>query len=72
MRRAPYGRVLTKYPVNEEFEKQLSGPFYFRQKEHGTVEEVLFPKATESPEAAAFKKGRCKITHNHAIRILYI
>lgn len=59
-----YGRVLTNYPVNEEFEEQLSGPFYFRQKEHGTVVDVLFPKAAESPEVAAFKKG--KIAHHLA------
>ena len=61
MRRAPYGRVLINYPVDEEFEEKLSRPFYFRQKEHGTVIEVLFPKETESPEAAAFKKGMCNI-----------
>ena len=57
LRRAPYGRLITSYPVNEDFEEQLSGPFYFRQKEHGTVVEVLFPKATEPPQIAAFKKG---------------
>ncbi len=64
MRRAPYGRVLTNYPVNEEFEEQLSKPFYFRQQEHGTVVEVLFLKATEAPEAAAFKKGMWNHTTN--------
>lgn len=52
--------MLTSYPVNEEFERQLSGPFYFRQKEHGPVVEVLFPKATESPQIAGFKKGKDK------------
>ena len=36
----------------------MSKPFYFRQKEHGTIVDVLFPKATESPEIAAFKKGK--------------
>ena len=53
-----YGRVLTNYPVNEEFEEQLSRPFYFRQRVHGNVVDVLFLKATESPEVAAFKKGK--------------
>ncbi len=53
-----YGRVFANYPVNDEFEEQLSKPFYFRQKEHGTIVDVLFPKATESPEVAAFKKGK--------------
>ncbi|KAJ7365984.1 hypothetical protein OS493_002726 [Desmophyllum pertusum] len=57
LRRVIHGRILTNYPVNEQFEEQLSRPFYFRQKEHGTVVEVLFPKAAESPEVAAFKKG---------------
>ena len=58
LRRAPYGRVLTNYPVNEKFEEQLSRPFYFRQREHGTVVDVLFQKTTESPDVAAFKKGK--------------
>lgn len=53
-----YGRVLKNHPVNEEFEEQLSKPFYFQQEEHGTVTEVLFPKDSESPEIAAFKKGK--------------
>lgn len=57
LRRVLYGRVLNNYPVNEEFEEQLSKPFYFRQKEHGPVMEVLFPKTKESPEIAAYKKG---------------
>ena len=61
LRRVIHGRIRTNYPVNEQFEEQLSRPFYFRQKEHGTVVEVLFPKAAESPEVAAFKKG--KIVH---------
>ncbi len=60
LRRVRYGRVLTNYPVNEEFEEKLSGSFYFRQKEHGTLVEVLFPKDTEAPEVAAFKKGTLK------------
>ncbi len=63
LRRVRYGRVLTNYPVNEKFEEQLSRPFYFRQKEHGTLVEVLFPKATETPEVAAFKKGTLKDTY---------
>lgn len=58
MRRAPYGRVLTNYPVNEKFEQQLSRPFYFRQREHGVVVDVLFQKTAESPDVAAFKKGK--------------
>lgn len=57
LRRVRYGRILTNYPVIQEFEEKLSRPFYFRQKEHGTVVEVLFDKVTESPEAAVFKKG---------------
>lgn len=58
LRRVRYGRVLKNHPVNEEFEEQLSKPFYFQQEEHGTVTEVLFPKDSESPEIAAFKKGK--------------
>ena len=42
----------------EQFETQLSKPFYFRQKEHGTLVDVLFPKGTELPQVAALKKGR--------------
>ena len=45
------------YPVIEQFEQQLSKPFYFRQWDHGLVLDVLFPKATESPQVAALKKG---------------
>lgn len=56
LRRVLYGRI-TSYSVIGQFENQLSKPFYFRQKEHGTVVDVLFPKATESPQVAAFKKG---------------
>ena len=58
LRRVRYGRVLTNHPVNEEFEEQLSKPFYFHQEEHGVVTDVLFPKNSESPEIAAFKKGK--------------
>jgi len=47
-------KLQTNYPVIQEFEEKLSRPFYFRQKEHGTVVEVLFDKVTESPEAAVF------------------
>ena len=53
-----YGHVLTNHPVNEEFEEQLSKPFYFLQEEHGAITDVLFPKNSESPEVAAFKKGK--------------
>ena len=56
LRRVRYGRV-TNHPVDEEFEEQLSKPFYFRQQENGVVTDVLFPKSSESPEVAAFKKG---------------
>ena len=58
LRRVRHGRVLSNHPVNEEFEEQLSKPFYFRQAEHGSITEVLFPKDIESPEIAAFKKGK--------------
>lgn len=57
LRRVRYGRVLTNHPVDEEFEEQLSKPFYFCQQHHGVVTEVLFPKGSESPEVEAFKKG---------------
>lgn len=57
LRRVRYGRVLTNHPVDEEFEEQLSKPFYFRQQDHGVVTDVLFPKSSESPEVEAFKKG---------------
>ena len=63
LRRVHYGRVLANHPVNEEFQEQLSKPFYFRQKEHGAITEVLFPKTSESPEIAAFKKGKSNIKH---------
>ena len=56
-----YGRVFTNHPVNEEFEEQLSKPFYFQQEKHGPVREVLFPKDAESPEIAAFKKGKVEL-----------
>ena len=49
--------------MNEEFEEKLSKPFYFRQGEHGSITEVLFPKNLESPEIAAFKKGKNEIRH---------
>lgn len=61
LRRVHYGRVLSNHPVNEEFEEQLSKPFYFRQEEYGAVRDVLFPKTSESPEIAAFKKGKRNI-----------
>ena len=64
LRRVHYGRVLSNHPVNEEFEEQLSKPFYFRQEEHGAVPDVLFPKTSESPEIAAFKKGKSNISRN--------
>ena len=57
LRRVRYGRVLANHPVNEEFEEQLSKPFYFRQKDHGAITDVLFLKNSELPEIAAFKKG---------------
>ncbi|XP_068740821.1 uncharacterized protein [Montipora capricornis] len=57
LRRVQHGRVLSNHPVNEEFGEQLSKPFYFRQGEHGSITEVLFPKDLESPEIEAFKKG---------------
>ena len=57
LRRVRYGRVLTNHPVDEEFEEQLSKPFYFRQQDHGAVSGVFFPKSSESPEVEAFKKG---------------
>ncbi|RMX40651.1 hypothetical protein pdam_00009913, partial [Pocillopora damicornis] len=57
LQRVGQGRVLANHPVNEEFEEQLSQPFYFQQKDHGTISGVLFAKKSESPEIAAFKKG---------------
>lgn len=79
LRRMLYGRVLNKYPVNEELEEQLSKPFYFRQKEHGTIVDVLFPKDTESPEVAAFKKGKIArffqtepIYHSRATKMIWM
>ena len=62
LRRVLYGRV-TSYPVIEQIEKQMSRPFYFRQKEHGTIVDVLFPKDSELPQVAAFKKGM--ISHHY-------
>lgn len=56
LRRVHYGRV-TSYPVMAQFEKQLSKPFYFRQRDQGTVLDVMFPKSTESPQVAGLKKG---------------
>ena len=56
IRRTRGARVLVNHPVNEDFEQQLSQPFYFRQHEHGAVADVLLPKG-ESPQVAAFKKG---------------
>lgn len=61
LRRVRSGRV-TSYPVIAQFEDQLSKPFYFRQRDHGPVLDVLFPKSTESPQVAALKKG--KITNS--------
>lgn len=58
LRRLQHGRVPANHPVNEEFEEQLSKPFYFQQEDHGTITDVLFPKWSESPEIAAFKKGK--------------
>lgn len=58
LRRLRYGGAVSNHPVNEEFEEKLSKPFYFRQEEHGTITDVLFPKSSESPEIAAFKKGK--------------
>ena len=60
LRRLQHGRVPANHPVNEEFEEQLSKPFYFQQEDHGTITDVLFPKRSESPEIAAFKKGKAK------------
>lgn len=56
LRKVLHGHA-TSYPVIEQFEQQLSKPFYFRQWNHGPVLDVLFPKATESPRVAALKKG---------------
>ena len=64
-----HARVLANHPVNEEFEEQLSKPFYFQQEEHGPVTEVLFPKDAESPEIAAFKKGMIE-SHNQFHKLL--
>lgn len=61
LRRVRYERVLANHPVNEEFEEQLSKPFYFHQEDHGAVTDVLFPKNSESPEIAAFKKGEWQL-----------
>ena len=61
LRRVLYGRV-TSYPVIDQFEEQLSKPFYFRQRDHGSVIDVLFPKSTESPQVAALKKGMIHLT----------
>ena len=63
LRRVRFGRVLSNHPVNEEFEEKLSKPFYFRQGKHGSITEVLFPKSLESPEIAAFKKGKNEMSH---------
>lgn len=57
LRRVRSGRV-TSYPVIAQFEDQLSKPFYFRQRDHGPVLDVLFPKSTESPQVATLKKGK--------------
>lgn len=56
LRKVLHGHAAS-YPVIEQFEQQLSKPFYFRQWDHGPVLDVLFPKATESPQVAALKKG---------------
>ncbi|CAH3145087.1 unnamed protein product [Porites lobata] len=61
LRRMIHGHV-TRYPVIEQFEEQLSKPFYFRQWDHGPVLDVLFPKATESAQVAALKKGNIMIS----------
>ena len=58
LKRVHLGRVLANHPVNEEFEEQLSKPFYLQQEDHGTINSVLFEKRSESPEITAFKKGR--------------
>ena len=63
LRRVIQGRV-TSYPVVEQFEEELSKPFYFRQMEHGPVVDVLFPKAAESPQVSALKKG---MTSQHLV-----
>ena len=56
LRRLRQGRTIS-YPVVEQLEEQLLRPFYFRQTEHGIVVDVLFPKAVETPQIAALKKG---------------
>mgnify|MGYP000155703663 CR=1 FL=1 len=58
LKRVRQGRVFANHPVNEDFEEQLSKPFYFQQEDHGTISGVHFAKRSESPEIAAFKKGR--------------
>lgn len=63
LRRVIDGRV-TSYPVVEQFEKDLSKPFYFRQMERGPIVDVLFPKAAESPQVSALKKG---MTSQHLV-----
>ncbi|KAK3735013.1 hypothetical protein QZH41_010659, partial [Actinostola sp. cb2023] len=56
LRRLRGERVLVNHPVNEDLERQLSQPFYFRQYDHGTVVDVLFPK-NDDPQVIALKKG---------------
>jgi len=56
LRRVRGDRVLVNHPVNDEFEEQLSKPFYFRQFGHGPVVDSLFPK--DDPKVIALKKGR--------------
>jgi hypothetical protein len=56
LRRLRGNRALVNHPVNEEFERKLSKPFYFRQHDHGTVVDAFFPK-NDDPQAVALKKG---------------
>jgi hypothetical protein len=56
VRRLRGGRVLVNHPVNEDLERKLSKPFYFRQYDHGTVVDAFMPK-TDDYQAIALKKG---------------
>ncbi|EDO42273.1 predicted protein [Nematostella vectensis] len=50
-----FGRIVT-HPVNEELERKLIKPFYFRQYDHGSVVDAIFPK-DDDPQALGLKKG---------------
>ena len=53
--------VISRHPINQEFEEQLSKQFYFQQSEHGPVSAV-YHCGKDKPEIIGIKKGEVLVS----------